>query len=483
MKQVKIFFVCFLAIIGTFGMMTATVWAAEKFRVVTIKDLKDSKEFYDDPRPWLTSDAFSYKKILPPDVHAKLSYDVEAMKTLWAEVIGFKAPDVVHKIASQIKPGTYSYKDKEQHPGLKALMTEYHYNRFKPGAPPFAGNFPEMQIVPTKQYYYAIPIAEATKKHMGQTMLDNQTGLINEATYVAGLPFPRPEGKLKANQIYYNWLKRYFGWDNRYMLSEVRGWTGSLREDISQGFLMWTLRLQGRVLEPYGWLDERAQAQGEFQAYLSRYFAPRDAFGNQVNFITYMAPDKYDQVMLYVAGLRRVRLMSSTDVQDAVAGGDAIYLDSDLCAQKISQTIFPTKLELIAEKELLFPTNHDGSAYLTSPDKGLEYHNLKWERRPIYVIKMTIHDKNFVYGHRILYIDKETFLLRLAENYDQNGRLYRTGEIMFTFHFDMGMPNFGDTLAQDHIDLHSSSSHNFNMPTPWIGRNDVGFEKLFTRGK
>ncbi|MBT8340902.1 MAG: DUF1329 domain-containing protein [Desulfatitalea sp.] len=447
----------------------------------TVKDLQNNKKFYDDPRPLYSTGALGFKNLLPQQVYEKLSYDVGAMKKLWAETIGFKSPDAVNKIAPEIKPGTYSYKDKEQFPGLKALMTEYHYNRFKPGAPPFAGNFPEIKIVPTQQYYYALPIAEATKA--SKTQLDDKSGIIKEETYVAGYPFPRPEGKFKAYQVFYNWHKRSFGWDSKFFVSESRGWTKSLKEDNVLLNIGWFLRLKGRTMEPYGWFDERAQMQNEERGVSTEWSSPRDMFGNVYSGLIYLDSEKYDQNMFYVSGLRRVRLMSSTDVQDSVGGADLISLDIDGCSQKLSNTIFPSKLEMIAERELLLPNNKDGSAYFTPPEKGLEIHNLEWERRPVYVVKMTINDKNFIYSHRILYFDTETFILRLVENYDQKGRLYRTYEYFMIFAPDMGMPLMGSTLAQDHLDLHSTSAIGYCMPAPGMGREKISLEYLFKSGK
>ncbi|MBT8339158.1 MAG: DUF1329 domain-containing protein [Desulfatitalea sp.] len=483
MKNLKMFIICLWVVFAAFGMRATKLWAGGEFKLPAVKDIEDNKKFYDDPRPWYTSDAFNYKKILPPDVYSELTYDVETMKKLWAEIVGFKAPDVVNKTAPEIKPGVYSCKDKEQYPGLKMLMTEYHYNRFKPGAPPFAGNFPEMKIVPTRQYYNALSIAEATKNNTGKTMLNDKTGIIEEETYMNGYPFPMPEGKFKANQIYYNWLKRYWGWDSKYGLMDARGFSGSLREDFVAIADFWKLKLKGRVMDPPGWFDKRAQLQGESDGYSFRYYSPRDLFGNVIGYVKYLNPDKFDQAMLYVATLRRVRLMSATDVQDSVGGADAIYLDDDVCTQKLSTKVFPSKMELIAERELLLPNNHDGSAYVTSPAKGVEYHNLEWERRPVYVLKMTILDKNFVYGHRIIYIDRETFFLRLVENYDRKGRLYRTNELVLTFVPEMGMATWGDSFSQDHLDFHTSIAHNFIVPVPWLSRDKVSLEYLYKTGK
>jgi len=479
MQKVKIFGMCLLVFFLALALMTPAVWAAEEYKV-TVMDLREHKGLFDDPRPYLKT--LSYKKILPPEVYARLTYDVEAMKKLWAEIVGFRALDVVGKIAPEIKPGTYTYKDKERYPELKELMTQDYYKRFNPGAPPFAGNFPEIKIVPTRQYYYALPIAEATKKNMGKTKLDDK-GLIREETYMAGHPFPRPSGKFKANQIIYNWLKRYWGWDSQYLIQDSKGFAGSLREDNSQTAEGWMVRFKGRLtIEPYGWFDERAQNLGEDRIFNYKFLGPRDMFGNVITSLKYLGADKFDRMMLYVNVLRRVRVMSATDLQDVVGGADTIYADSEIFSQKLSATQFPYKCEVIAEREYLLPvTPLDGSGYMSS--KGLELRDYEWERRPVYVVKMTQLDKNFVYSKRILYIDKETFMLHFVENYDQKGRLYRTSESISSFIPEMGMFIYGDNLCRDHVDKHSSWVRTFFTPAPWINRKHISVRGLFVKGK
>lgn len=162
MKKVKLFVIYFLvlSIFPAMAISTSSLLAQEKFDISTLNS-SQYKQIFDDPRPWAKE---FYTKVLPPTIYKKLTYDMEAMKKAWAEAIGFKAPDVVGKIAPEIKPGKYSYKDKEKYPGLKELMIPYFYERFKPGGPPFAGNFSEITIVPTRQYYVNLPLAEATKK-------------------------------------------------------------------------------------------------------------------------------------------------------------------------------------------------------------------------------------------------------------------------------------------------------------------------------
>ena len=118
--------------------------------VPTVAQIEKHKAFYDDPRPLLNT--FGPKQVLPPELYAKLTYDIEEMKERWAEVVGFRAPDVVGAIAPEIKPGNYTYTDLEQSPGFKNLMWPNLYDRIKPGEPPFAGSIPEFEIIPTRHF-------------------------------------------------------------------------------------------------------------------------------------------------------------------------------------------------------------------------------------------------------------------------------------------------------------------------------------------
>lgn len=480
MQKIKIFGCCLLVLFLALAVNIPDACAAERYKI-SIAELNKHKAIFDDPRPYLT-DSLSYKKVLPADVYAKLTYDIEGMKRAWAEVIGFKAPDVVGKIAPEIKPGTYSYKDKGKYPGLKELMIPAHYEMFNPGAPPHAGNFPEIKVVPPRQYYWALPIAEATKKYMGHTKLDNQ-GYIQNETYIAGYPFPRPEGKFKAQQIVYNWEKRYLKGENIYIIENLLGFNKKLKIDFRGAVQWWELRLHGRVLlEPYGWYDQRAQKMGEAGGIAIKYVAPRDMYGNAFSVQYYVNPDHFDQFLLYVNALRRIRKMTATDSQDAVGGQDMTYEDKDAFAQKISPNRYPFKFELISEREYLVPApTWDGSLYMTS--KGFEYHNIEFERRPLYVISLTQLDNNHVYSKRILYIDKETLMLFYTQCFDQKGRLYRDINLIEAFVPEMGMLLHSDVIARDHIDLHSNRINFYTMPAAWVKRKDINLRGLMARGK
>ena len=74
---------------------------------------------------------------------------------------------------------------------------------FKPGGPPFPGNFQQIKIIPTRQYYHPLAYSQLTMKNLGKTKQDSQ-GYILWKTYEGGIPWPKPSGEHKAMQIVYN---------------------------------------------------------------------------------------------------------------------------------------------------------------------------------------------------------------------------------------------------------------------------------------
>jgi len=480
-----------ISLLAVFVMLSAGAGlaAAEEFDiphpstyVPTHADLLKHKKWYDDPRPYLTT--FGPKQVLPPELYEKLSYDVDEMKKVWADAVGFKAPDVVGKIAPDFKLGKYTYKDKEKYPQIKELMWADMYKRFNPGGPPHGGNFPEIEVVPTQHYYWSLPIGQASKQNMGKTKLDEQ-GYPDWTTWQGGYPFPRPSGKFKAQQIMYNVEKRYLGWGlNFYILGNVHGFMKNMKQDFNGLYDVVHLRLAGRcLLGSKPWLDTRAEKRGEFKTFILGFLAPRDVAGAAQSALYYLDINKSDQLMMYLPSLRRIRKMTSTDSQDPVMGQDQIYDDNEGWMQKLSPTRYPYTYEVIDEREFLVPaTTVDGSQYVSS--EGLEFRNMKFERRPIYVVKLTQQDSNYVYGHRIFYIDQETFLFYHNEYYDQKGRLYRSWDGNYGWFPEMGQFAWCGMMLvmKDHIDLHSGVQQPYALPAFW-DREDVSLRGLVRKAK
>ncbi|MBT8340685.1 MAG: DUF1329 domain-containing protein [Desulfatitalea sp.] len=478
MKKASIFIFLFASII-LIGMVTYPAAAGKK--KPSIAEMKKWKVPMDDPRPYIQNGF--YKHFLSDEQYMAFVYDVPSMKQAWSEIVGFKAPEVVGKIAPEIKPGKYSYKDKQIFPGLKELMPEYFYEMFDKPGPPVAGKFSEIIIIPTRQYYYSLPVAMATKKHDGQTKLDD-AGYIIDSSYSAGYPFPRPSGNFKAQQILYNMLKRYLPWENSFSISVLNGYDKNLRRDMVDACSdALEIRLSGRVqMAPIGWFDKRAADQGEETASIYFFQAPRDQYGNISNIITYISPEKLDSSLMYLASLRRVRKMTSTDTQDAFGGTDADQDSGHIggFAQKMSPNIYPMDYKVLEEREYLVPAHSlDGSPYIDS-ESG-EFKLLEFERRPVWVVEAKELDKNYIYSRRVVFLDRETLVSFMSMNYDQQGRLYRTALNTRSFLPDMGMFLIGVTALTDHIDQHTTVGTALSVPIHGLNRNDIAMGSLLRR--
>jgi hypothetical protein len=469
----KIIIIGFSVLISMF--IVPMLWAQKYEHSFT--ELEKYKAPIDDPAPFYKNTE-GFKKIMPPDVYKKVTYDVDTMKKAWAEVVGFKAPDVVGKVFPEITPGKYTLEDKKKYP-FEKLMWKHLYDRFNPTPKSGArhvGNFTEFEIVPTRQYYHSLPVIEATKKYMGAAKQNSQ-GYLNQESYIAGLPFPRPSGPHMAQQIMYNWDKSYY-LDNEFYWEHVYGYTKDLRNDYEGLGTAYTMRHQGRVkLEPMPWLDKRAQDLKEQKSFQYMSFAPRDIFGNIINITSYMDPDRFDLFLMYINSLRRVRRMTASDTQDPAVGQDIIYEDWQGFNQKLTPKRYPYKYEVIGEGEFLVPISWDGSTYMNTKE-GYILKNLQMERRPIWVVQLTQLDKNYIYSRRIFYIDKETFYYHSIHNYDQKGRLYRTFDVIWGFIPEMGTYNQFHVLALDHVDIHSTAYHAYSYPAVWLGRDDISMKGM-----
>jgi len=479
MKYLKRSVVCFAAVLIMMGLcLPVASWAYDapdpRTYVPTFTDFEKAKKFYDDPRS-VYAGPLSFKQRLPKGLYEKLVFPVGEMKKEWADVVGFKAPDVVGKKAPEIKPGKYTYKDLEKNPEFKKLFWPTLQSRIKPGAPPFAGNIPAFEIVPTQQFYHSLPVSRYTKQNASKIKTDDKGYLIPES-WQGGFPFPKPSGKFKALQIMYNIEKRYSSWDASFLLFQnVHGYRKDLSRDFDGGIQVRSLKTTGRLgLEPYGRLDERAAKKGEVRTFVMDYLKPRDSIGTALSALYYTDPKKSDLLMVYVPSLRRIRMLTSSDSQDPIQGQDLIYDDNDGFLQKLSPMRFSYEWKVVEETEYLAPF-FDGTEYVT--EKGLEYHNVKFMRRPIYVIEGRQLDKNYVYSKRIFYVDRETFMFYAVVNYDQKQRLYRTFEAGFKFEPEMGVFHSGgaSNLLKDHIDTHSCILPSYDIPAFWK-RKDISLE-------
>lgn len=445
-----------------------------------IADILAIKDIVDDPTPFYTESKY-YKVFIPDEVWEKITFDPAQSRAAWEKTVGLRARDLVGNIAPEIKPGKYTFSDKEKYP-FKELMTPYHYKRFNEpgtdGLPNHIGHFTEFAVIPTQQVFHSVPLAEASLQNMGKTD-QNERGYIVPDTFEGGYPFPRPSGPHKAMQIVYNWEKRRRDTESAVNYDLTLGVNGAHTIDHRGTATFYYLRTQGRVvIPPYGWYDQRAKKNGEEMVQLFTVFSPRDLFGNVYYGILYTDPERDMNFLAYVNFLRRVRKLSSTDSQDQAVGQDLCFDDSEGLTQRLNPNRYPYEFSVIEEREFLMPAySTEAADYLDSKDNW-KWKGLRFERRPIWVVQMKQLDPNYLYSKRVAYFDQESLLPILWEYYDQKGRYYRTYEVLWGLVVPMGYYNSIHVNNCDWLDVHCTWGFNPAYPALWLSRQDVSLRTM-----
>jgi len=458
-------------------LLSLAAWAAgempdpETYLPGTNEILKQ-KTSYDDKRDLF--ETYHPKDVLPPDVWKFVHFDVEEMKKQTAEIIGFTGPELVGKISPEIKPGKYTYKDVDQNPALQELFTPVFLRHVKAGGPPFVCSIMDFEIQPTRQLYWPLPLCVLTGKNLGKTKLDND-GYIVPRSWQGGVPFPRPSGKFRAQQVYYNLERGSGGYDgcNR-ITSERLAFNKKLKMDGYIKFDRHSIKYMGRAFfPPFGWYDRHAEKRGEFRCTLTEVSEPRLIRGLVQTELQYDDPYELDQRLQYVPMLRRVRKLSPADTEGRT-----------FLPQKITPKQFPYKFEIIDEREFLLPISYNKADTWVDKTDGYAIRNLGLMRRACYVLQMTQLDPNYIYSKRIYYIDKETFSAVCCEFYDQKGRLYRTHIKSVSYFPECGMViSYGTPKWMvDYIDMESNYAILILMPANF-DRRAFNIENLIRKGK
>ena len=215
----------------------------------------------------------------------------------------------------------------------------------------------------------------------------------------------------------------------------------------------------GRVEIPP--IPEEPENNGVIQYKL--YFlvlAPFDVRGFCQLRISYEDVKKDDDCYGWIPALRRIRRLTGKDLTDPILGSDTCLDDFECWQQKIN-----TKLTFkLDNSEFLVPATYSEKP-LKPYLKGNCY-QVKWEKRPLYILDVYPNDPDYIYSKRVIYVDKEgqTFALFGAHEYDQKGRIWRSlSQIIPSVYPDKH--HFGNNIGAgtwwgstyfDHISGHSS---------------------------
>lgn len=277
-------------------------------------------------------------------------------------------------------------------------------------------------------------LQENTERHAGQARLvPTATGGYTMEGYVAGVPFPKPSGPLMAYQLLYNVWSNYFP-----MISYIKGSYMAIDRYRDQSYEQidvdqWRLSHRSDagfpINPPYG--------AGLMQS--SRFFisAPeQEKYTTELSLLP-DDPKMVQEIYMFVPALRRSVRLSSAARCAPILGSDFNQDDNSdgvfFQPPNFKVTLLGTKLVLammhgdtthwyggdLAGGEMLF--DRDGLPGWPNPSAG------KWELRQVYVLDVVplpvISD--YCYGHKVIFVDKETFVQLYLDDYDSAGTLFK----------------------------------------------------------
>lgn len=305
------------------------------------------------------------------------------------------------------------------------------------------GNDPKytINVGPTVSVQMFEQLRENTEKFSGQTRLRRvASGGYTIEGYVAGVPFPKPSGPLMPYELLYNVWTSYFPsisyFKDSYMAIDRYGDQTNEQIDADQ----W--RLSHRSDE--GFPINPVYGQGLMQA--SRFFIgtpEQEKYTTQLSLLP-DDPEKVQEIYLFVPALRRSVRLSS-------AARCAPILGSDFNQDDNSDGVFfqpPNfKTTLLGIKKTLAIMHGDQDHWyggdLPGGERLFDRSSLpgwpnpvvgKWEVRNVYVLDLaplpTIGE--YCYGHKVIFIDKETFVQIYLDDYDDKGNLAKAQLIWHT---------------------------------------------------
>jgi hypothetical protein len=304
------------------------------------------------------------------------------------------------------------------------------------------GSDPKFNIVVGPTIHEAVfkQLRENTEKYAGQAKLRKvATGGYTLDGYVAGVPFPKPDGELKASQIFYNTWTYYF--PSFTYFDDISCQIDRFRNLFPQGVDVQQWRMSHASDE--GFPTNPDYGKGILQA--SRYFVK---FPEQSKYTTQLAhlpddPEKLQEIYVFLPSLRRSLRLSSAARCSPILGSDWTQ-DDNGDGMFLQPANFSMKL--LGEKKVIAIMHADIDHMYGGNSAGGEklYDRVsmpgwpsplvgKWEVRDAYVldvVPLPAMGGSYCYGHKIIFVDKESFVQLYFDNYDPSGKLYKT-ELMY----------------------------------------------------
>jgi len=288
-------------------------------------------------------------------------------------------------------------------------------------------------IVEPKKVEWPKAYKDATEKYSGQVKL-SADGLMVQ-NYVAGLPFPNldPKDPQIAFKIMWNYDYHFLTTDD-VDLRNFDADTGSIADHgpltVERHFLLdhfrrlfWTGRL---YVDPK---PEKPNPNGyRGQQGLYPILEPFDLKGVGALGNRYIDPAKQDDSWLYLPSLRRVRRLSTAQRSDALFGQDTDVDSYDGYAGHIAWMDW----KFLGERDVI-GAMHAKNFPVKWGDKVDWAFDDVWEKRRVYVIEGVSKLPQYAYSKRVIFIDKESWVIPFSDIYDRSGELWKVWINDFSF--------------------------------------------------
>jgi hypothetical protein len=290
-----------------------------------------------------------------------------------------------------------------------------------------------MNVVEPKHIEMPRRYREATEKYSGQVQLG--PGGTTLRNYVAGMPFPQidPNDPDVAMKIMWNFYYSFRITDDfsEYLFEADTGPVGPGQPiRVERHYIIDSLRrlnYNGRLFVPPH--PELPNPDGlRYKQSLHPMLEPFDLKGVGLTEYRYLDPSRQDDTWLYLPQLRRVRRMSSAQRSDALFGQD---VDAD-SFYGYNGHIAWMSYSFLGERTIL-QTMHARNIPVKWQEPEDWVYDDVWEPRRVYVIEAKSKFPQYAYGKRIIFIDKQAWVVGNSDIYDRAGQLWKIWLNMFSF--------------------------------------------------
>jgi hypothetical protein len=307
--------------------------------------------------------------------------------------------------------------------GIQAMFSQAYPFRVG-GGPEFA-----VQVGPTIPVPMAKRLRENTEKYAGQAKLRKvDSGGYTVDGYMAGVPFPKPSGDLAGEEILYNIFFGFIPPIYRYVTnSNLVDRFNNISPQVTE-VVYWRLSHLSDpgmpINPPYG--------KGYLQSARYFVFAPE-----QTRYTTQLAqqpddPQRVQEIYVFLPSLRRSLRLSSAARCSPILGSDWVQDDN---SDGMSFQIPNFNVRFLGQKKVLFivhatdPAMYDSQNFnlrssmpaFPSPKVG------KWELRNVMVVDTSPMSSvgSYCYGHKVAYIDPDTWTQLGWDFYDVNLKFWK----------------------------------------------------------